>query len=252
MISACCTAKRKEGTVKGTTSTRVISLLLLAACGALCQNSPSADKALQPDGSTLPEAQSTETRSWQSLPDAPMPVQPQPPTEGTVAVTMKANEPANLAPPLETSFATAYSLRFTQNQTNDAFTKYLNFQLPKPDQGYAPSASGNFLGRATYAASSTFITRTASGRPRLNTAYFVGMLALAAVHTAYRPYWERTGGAVGGDFGVSIGSNAGINVFHEFAPAIRQKTRSITPKFVYRLEERFTGGQAPSNPAPGR
>jgi hypothetical protein len=72
------------------------------------------------------------------------------------------------------------------------------------------------------------------------------MLTLAAVHTAYRPYWQRTGSAVVGDFGVSIGSNAGINVFHEFEPGLREKTRSITPKFVYRLEERFTGGQRDS------
>lgn len=179
-----------------------------------------------------------------------MPVQP--PTEGSVAVTMQANEPANPTPPLETSFTTPYRLRFTQDQTNDSFAKFMNFQLPKPDPGYAASTSSNFLGRATYAVSGTFLIRSASGKPRLNTAYLVGMLALAAVHTAYRPQWERTGGAVGGDFGVIIGSNAGINVFHEFAPAIRQKTRNITPKFVYRLEERFTGGggQVPRNPLP--
>ena len=158
---------------------------------------------------------------------------------------MQEIEPDNLTPPPQTSLAAPYQMRFSQNQPNDSFKKYLDFQLPKPDPSYAPSASSNFLGRASYAASSTFLTHTASGRPRLNTAYFLGMLALAAVHTAYRPYWQRTGSAVAGDFGLTIGSNAGINVFHEFEPAIRSKARSITPKFIYKLEERFTGSQVP-------
>jgi hypothetical protein len=223
--------------VKGTTPIGVISFLLLAACGAFCQNTPSADKASQP------EVQSPETRSWQSLPDAPMPVQPS--TQGTGAGATQESEPAKLTPPPETSFATPYQLRFTQNQTNDSLAKYLDFQLPRPDQVYMHSTSTSFLGRVSYAASSGLLTHSASGRLRLSASFCLGMLALAAVHTAYRPYRDRTGPAVGDDFGVSIGSNAGINVFHEFEPAIRSRARSITPKFVYRLGERITGTQAP-------
>ena len=234
--------------MKGTAPIRVISFFLLAACGALCQNTPSADKASQPDGPISSAAQRPETRSWQSLPDAPVPVQP-PVQSGAVA--LQEIEPDNLTPPPQTSSAAPYQMRFSQDQPNDSFKKYLDFQLPKPDPSYAPSASSNFLGRATYAASSTFLTHSASGRPRLNTAYFLGMLALAAVHTAYRPYWQRTGSAVAGDFGLTIGSSAGINVFHEFEPAIRSKARSITPKFIYELKERFTGSQVPrDSPSP--
>jgi hypothetical protein len=176
-------------------------------------------------------------RAWQSLPDAPSPAQPLIEESGASALRL---EPGDSTPPSGSGFTASYQLRSTPNES---FAKYLDFELPKPDPMYAQSTSTSFLGRASHAASSVLLTRSASGRPRLNTAYCLGMLTLAAVHTAYRPYWERTSGAVFGDFGVTIGSNAGINVFHEFEPAIRDKARSMTPKFVYRLEERFTHDQ---------
>jgi hypothetical protein len=226
--------------VKGTAPIRVIFFLLSAACGALCQNLASADllHGSQPDAPNPPEVQRPETRSWQSLPDAPLPVQPQAPENGSSVMRVDA---VSVTPPPQFSFPAPDALRFTQDKSSDFFSRNLVFQLPKPDPSYAHSTSGSFLGRASYAASSVLFIHTPSGRPRLNTGYFLGILALAAVHTAYRPYWERTGSAVAGDFGVSIGSNAGINVFHEFEPAIR----GITPKFVFRLGERLTGGQAP-------
>jgi hypothetical protein len=62
-------------------SIRVISFLLLAACGALCQSKrSSADllQGLQFDGSDSPERQRQEMRTWESLPDAPS---AQPPTQ---------------------------------------------------------------------------------------------------------------------------------------------------------------------------
>jgi hypothetical protein len=240
--------RRKRETVKGTAPIGVISFLLLAACGALCQNIPSADKASQPDRPTPPEVQRPEMRSWQLLPDAPSPVQPA--TQGTAAGAMSEIESETVIPPPRPSFTASDSLRFTQNEPRGPFTNHLDFQLPKPDQVYTRSTSTSFLGRVSYAASSGLLTHSASGRLRLSTSFCLGMLALAAVHTAYRPYWDRTGAAVGGDFGVSIGSNAGINVFHEFEPAIRTKARSLTPKFIYRLGERFTGNQAPRDSLP--
>ena len=184
-----------------------------------------------------PEVQRPETHSWQSLPDAPTPAQPSFQANSAAAEI----EPANLTP--QPGSTPSNQLRFTPDQPRDPFANYLQFQLPRPDPAYADGSS--FLGRTSYAVSSTFLSRSASGKPRLNTAYILGMLALAAVHTGYRPYWQRTGGAVAGDFGVTIGSNAGINVFHAFEPAILNKTRALTPKFLYKLQERFTGSQAP-------
>ncbi len=51
------------------------------------------------------------------------------------------------------------------------------------------------------------------------------------------------------DFGSTIGSDAGMNVFHEFWPAIRNKLEGHAPKFVQKIErysDRLTGAQAPS------
>ena len=59
--------------VKRTAPTRVISFLLVAACGAFCQSLPSADlpQGLHFDGSNSPEVQRQETRTWRSLPGRP-------------------------------------------------------------------------------------------------------------------------------------------------------------------------------------
>ncbi len=71
-------ALQDRAMVKRTAPIRVISLILLSACGALCQKRPSTDllQGLQFDGSHLPEVQRQEMRTWRSLPDAPSSVQP--------------------------------------------------------------------------------------------------------------------------------------------------------------------------------
>ncbi len=68
-------------------------------------------------------------------------------------------------------------------------------------------------------------------------------MASVANHTAYRPYWTRSTSATFNDFGSTIGSDAGMNVFHEFGPGIRQMVKGLTPKFVSRIEERITHDQ---------
>src|SRR5271166_781201 len=64
--------------VKRTVPIRVISLILLSACGALCQKRPSTDllEGVQFDASRSPGVQPQEMRTWSSLPDAPSSVQP--------------------------------------------------------------------------------------------------------------------------------------------------------------------------------
>ena len=52
------------------------------------------------------------------------------------------------------------------------------------------------------------------------------------------------------DFGSTIGSDAGMNVFHEFGPGLRQMVKGFTPKFVSRIEERIIHDQIPSNAIP--
>jgi hypothetical protein len=101
------------------------------------------------------------------------------------------------------------------------------------------------MSRVTYAASRIFIARDDSGKGRLNTSYFLGALTSVAVSTAYRPYWARSSSATFNNFGSTIGSDAGMNLFHEFGPGIRQMVKGHTPKFASRIGERITNQQTP-------
>jgi hypothetical protein len=71
------------------------------------------------------------------------------------------------------------------------------------------------MGRVTDAASRNFITRDESEKGRLNTSYFLGLLTSVVIHTAYRPYWARRASTIFNNFGSTIGSDTGLNPFHE-------------------------------------
>ena len=81
--------------------------------------------------------------------------------------------------------------------------------------------------------------RDDSEKRRLNTSYFLGVLSSVAVHNASRPYRMRSNAAPLTDFGSTIGNDAGINLFHEFGPGLRQMVKGRMPKFVFRIEERI-------------
>ena len=82
-----------------------------------------------------------------------------------------------------------------------------------------------------------------SGKKRLNASYFLGVLSLVAVHNAGRPYWARSASAPFNDFGSTIGNDAGLNLFHEFEPGIRQMVKGHTPRFAFKIGERITHDQ---------
>jgi hypothetical protein len=130
-----------------------------------------------------------------------------------------------------------------QKESSAFFGKYLYPSLLKQDPRYYPSSSRGFLGRATYAASRIFITRNDAGKRTLNTSYFLGMLTSVAIATAYRPYWRRSTSGTFKTFGSTIGSDAGVNLFHEFGPDIRQMVKGHVPKFASRIEERINNDQ---------
>ena len=52
--------------------------------------------------------------------------------------------------------------------------------IQKKSSAYAPSNNSSFIGRVSYAASSIFIARDGSGKGRLNSSYFLGMLTSVA------------------------------------------------------------------------
>ena len=241
---------------------RVISFLLLTASGALCQSerpSPDSLHALQFDGSNTPEAKRQEMLTWRSLPDAPSVQRPtgadkfhafveearSPLTFGAVAINVRVmrEEDEHLASGMQPSFTALYRAAVLQKESSAFFGKYLYPMLLRQDPRYHPSTSDSIMGRTTYAASRILITRNDSGKRTLNTSYLLGVLTSAAVATAYRPYWARSASTTFKDFGSTIGSDAGINVFHEFWPGIRQVLKRHSPKFVSRIEERITNDQ---------
>jgi hypothetical protein len=253
--------------VKRSAPIRVISFLLVAACGALCQSEPSSVDVPQGfhfDGSTSLsfEAQRQEMRTWKSLPDAPS---FQPPTQaekfqafvdearsplilgavGVNAGVMRETELEHFAPGPQPSFTAVYRVALIQKESSAFFGKYLYPSLLKQDPRYYPSTSESVMGRASYAVSRIFITRDDSGKRRVNTSYFLGVLTSVAIATAYRPYWARSTSGAFNNFGTTIGSDAGINVLHEFGPGIRQMVKAHTPKFVSRFEDRITHDQFP-------
>ena len=243
--------------VKRIAPIRMIPFLLLAACGAFGQSEgPSADW-LRGDGSNSPEMQRQEMRTWRSLPDAPsvqLPTQAEkfqafvaearsPLTLGAVGLNagvIRETEPGHGASGLQPSFTAPHKVAFTQKQSSTFLDKYLYPSLRKRDLRYHPSTSGSFMGRATDAASRIFVTRDESGKGRLNTSYFLGVLTSVAIHAAYRPYWARSTSETFNNFGSTIGSDAGINLFHEFGPGIRQMVKGYTPEFVSKIKESIT------------
>lgn len=208
----------------GNGSIRVMFFLALVACGAVCQERPG-------------------TRS--SMPDAPSAV-----VEHEVFdYASRGYEPVVTG---RESVVTGWmvsggghesSLTFDamgaegrqQAHSSDFFTKRL--YSAQRSISYRPLTQGSLMGRATFAASRTVITRDPSGKGKLNTSYFLGVLTSALAHTAYRPYWRRSVGAPFSDFGSTVGNDAGMNLWHEFGPGIQQMMKSHTPKFMEKMEE---------------
>ena len=245
------------------TTLRVISFVLLAASGALCQGEgPSGNllDGLRFDGSNSIQAQRQEMPTLRSLPDAPS-VQraPQagkfqtfvnearsPLTLGAVGVNaaiMRETDSDHVTPGARPGLTTLYKEALIQKESSAFFGKYLYPSLLKQDPRYYPSTSTGFLGRATYAVSRILITRRDSGERTLNTSYFLGVLTSVAIATAYRPYWERSASSTFKTFGSTIGSDAGINLFHEFRPEIWQMVKGHTPKVVSKIKESITHDQ---------
>jgi hypothetical protein len=251
--------------VRRTAPIRVISFVLLVACVALCQKPPPSDwlQGLQSDSSNPPEVQRQQMRLAGSLPDAPSTVQPptlversftfiNPAESSSTGGALGVGEGVRHETKLghfttgpQRNFTALYELAFIQKESSVFLGKYLYPPPLEQDTRYYASTSDSFMGRASYAASRMFVTRDHSGRGRLNTRYFLGVLSSVAMHAAYRPYRTRSTSETFNNFGSTIGGDAGVNVYHEFRPGILQVVRGLTPRFVSRIQGRITHDQIP-------
>jgi hypothetical protein len=118
------------------------------------------------------------------------------------------------------------------------FFKYLTPALLHPSPRYMASDSDSLMGRATDAASRIFVIRNEEGKRSFNTSYFLRLATSIAAHSASRTYRAHSGTAPLSDFGSTVGNDAGMNLLHEFGPAVRKMTLSHVPEFVSRIEER--------------
>lgn len=235
--------------VKRNAPIRVTTFLLLATCAGLCQMHPSTE---------LDSPNAQQTGAWSSLPDAPLPVESTTQAERSHGFIDKARSPLthdSAGPRAELEYSImgappsslSESLPVHKESGASSFLDKFLHPSPKPEQLHFLSTDGSFVNRSFSAASRLLLTRDDSGKARLNTSYFLGVLTVAAVHTAYRPYWARSTGAVFNDFGSTVGGDAGINVFHEFEPGIRQVMKGHIPRFVSKIEERVTHGSVVTN-----
>jgi hypothetical protein len=199
--------------------------------------------------------------TWRSLPDAPSTVQPPRQVEKFQTFADEARsrltirtagissgvdhgaEPRRVAPGPQPSLIASYELPSMQKEHSSFIVKYLCPPLVERTLLFHPSTSSAFMSRATYAASRMFVARNDSGKNRPNTSYLIGVLSLVAAQTAHRPYWARSSLAPVNDFGSTIGNDAGMNLFREFGPGIRQTVKGHMPKFAFKIEERITRDQ---------
>ena len=213
--------------VKRIASFEVVGFVLLAACGAVCQD-----------------------RQFQSLPDAPSAqVAAQAATQGQRfgGFAEAAHSPlifsATGAPGFTRQEGFFLSDRTaSRHKDPDAiFRKYLSSSSSsgKRQPDYQSAGSGNLMGRATHAASHSVVTRDESGKGRLNTSYLLRALTSVAKDTASTPDWRRSAGAPLSDFGSTMGNDAGRNLWHEFSPGIARLAKNHTPLFISKIEERI-------------
>jgi hypothetical protein len=247
--------------VKQCAPIRVMSFILLAVSGALCQKNLPTDwlQGLAFDGSDLPEVQRPETDTSTWLPDAPSVVQSSwrgerfrafgneasvPLTLGGFGVSpgiIRETESGRVTPRPQANLTAHYQAAFIQERSGNLLGKDPHTSLFRQDLRYLPSTSITFMGRATYAASRILFTHDASGKGRPNTSYFLAVLAsVASARPSRLTYWARSPSETFNNFGSTIGGDAGINLLHEFGPGIRQMVKGLTPKFVSRIEERTT------------
>jgi hypothetical protein len=225
---------------------RIISLLLLTSCTAVCQHPDTTHSDFHTTGTAfpLPEAPSSQvTASHFSSTSSS-----QPPTRAQIfqAFQTAAHSPVTEPASAAGNQALQLDLRefFYQQQpggkdSSRFMEKYLSRAAVSQSHTFHPLSDGTMMRRATYAASSILVKRDDTGKKRLNTSYLLSVLTTAAAHSANRPYWLRSLTQPVSDFGSTIGNDAGMNLFHEFEPGLRSLAKNHTPRFISSIQSKI-------------
>ncbi len=211
--------------VKRIASFGAVGFVLIAACGAVCQD-----------------------RQFQSLPDAPS---AQAATQAAAQDKRLSGFVEEVRSPLiisaigapgftrEDGFLRSDRTASRHRDPDTILRKYLSSSSEKRQPGDYSAGGGNVMGRATHAASRSVVTRDESGKGRLNTSYLLRALTAVAKDTASTPYWRRSPGAPLSNFGSTVGNDTGRNLWHEFGPGIERLAKNHTPVFISKIEERI-------------
>jgi hypothetical protein len=220
---------------------RVVAFVLLATCGALCQNvRRSLPDAPSPDTPSVHAVDLSQKFDWFARGERSSFNL----GGGNLGTRDFVGSPFFGNPYLE---GDALRAEFGENeqalagrdQTKTIFEKYLRPSSIKQPSHSSALENLSVMSRATHAATQTLITRDDMGKARLNTRYLLRTLTAVAKDTASTPYWRRTRGAPLSDFGSTVGSDAGMNLWHEFGPSIEQALKSHTPRFVSQIGARM-------------
>ena len=201
----------------GNLPSRLLLFVFLAPSVAFCQQNERLAKPL-PDAPSLQTTTKAET--LRAVLD-------------TTRLPMDTLGSANRRPALRFDFG-HFSTSEVRKQAADA-AEPVPFLANRP-LTFRTSTSDSFLGRVADAASGIVLTRDSDGNRKLNTPYLMRVLAVSVAHSAYRPYWRRSATQPISDFGSTVGSDAGMNVFHEFEPGILQLVKSHEPRFVSKIQ----------------
>lgn len=248
--------------VKQLAPVRIVLFCLMAACGAFCQSvhPGGGPQKLHFQDTHSVQIQRPQRVTWKSLPDAPSerishPERFQRGGEVRLALSVRVigGDESMLhgtqhVSALEQQGATLYQDIPAQKDSSVFPFKYLYPSLiSRQGAHYQASSNDKFVGRATDAASRSLVMRDEAGKRRVNASYFMGVLTSVAVHTASRPYWARFNSVSTqiSDFGSTVGSDAGMNLLHEFGPGIRQVVTNHMPQFASRFEARIVTGKDP-------
>jgi hypothetical protein len=235
--------------MKRTATTRVLSVLLLGACGAV-GNSQSASGDLaghkQSCGPNLPG--SRRVLCLQESPFNASSTQCSEPVEKLYLVERDGGPPLTFAalginldamgkktehpaPAVRRSFTVLHPVAIQKNHSEllgryqyPSLLEYPSWLKKEPQ--YLASTSTGFMSRASYAASLVLVTRDGPGKNKINTSHLLGVLVKAAMSAAYRPYNSMARPASSATMfksaGSTLGGDAGTNLFHEFWPGIQK------------------------------